>query len=183
MPSKRFHCKRNIKGQFLASPADERFWSFVAFASTGTGNLSWGKCWEWRGVCVGKGYGRFTLHRNVKVIAHRYAYEYINGTIPGGLLCLHRCDNPPCCNPLHPFLGTNADNMVDMRRKGRSGNGALGRDRLSWTPSSKVREPEVKEIRRLARLHYTYKQLGVQFGIDDSTVSRLVNRQTWGHVI
>ncbi|MGH7024521.1 MAG: HNH endonuclease signature motif containing protein [Caulobacteraceae bacterium] len=52
--------------------------------------------------------------------AHRLAWELANGPIPDGLLILHKCDNPVCCNPDHLFLGTAADNHADCAAKGRA---------------------------------------------------------------
>jgi hypothetical protein len=61
------------------------------------------------------------------LLAHRVAWLLTHGSLPlwtdaGTSLCvLHRCDNPPCCNPDHLWLGTHQDNMDDMRRKARVG--------------------------------------------------------------
>jgi HNH endonuclease len=66
---------------------------------------------DWYGVVVSKTLGRF--------YAHRIAWELSNGAIPEGLQVLHRCDNPPCINPEHLFLGTHVDNMRDAAQKGR----------------------------------------------------------------
>jgi len=59
---------------------------------------------------------------------HRVAWELTSGPIPDGMQVLHACDNPPCFNPEHLFLGTRSDNMVDMVSKGRAVNpvAALG---------------------------------------------------------
>ena len=74
-------------------------------------------CWVWQGPCF-KGYGY--LGNNSKVfLAHRFAYESMNGPIPQGMFVLHRCDNRPCVNPSHLWLGTAKDNIRDCIAKGR----------------------------------------------------------------
>jgi hypothetical protein len=75
-------------------------------------------CWPWQGGRKVKGYGR--LMRDYKDLqSHRVAWEETFGPIPDGLQVLHHCDNPPCCNPAHLFLGTPGDNVRDMVAKGR----------------------------------------------------------------
>lgn len=74
-------------------------------------------CWEWLGRPDRRGYGEFTTGGK-KVRAHRFSYHLFVGD-PGALFVLHRCDNPLCVRPDHLFLGTHADNMADMRAKGR----------------------------------------------------------------
>lgn len=80
-------------------------------------------CWIWTGGTVDGGYGQFSIgrdgRRSVVMQAHRWSYRHYNGEIPEGLLVLHRCDTPACVRPEHLFLGTQADNMADMRAKGR----------------------------------------------------------------
>lgn len=75
-------------------------------------------CWVWNGGRRQKGYGFFRI-AGKRVRAHRFSYELFVGKIPADLFVLHRCDNPPCVNPLHLFLGTAADNYHDMVSKGR----------------------------------------------------------------
>lgn len=76
-------------------------------------------CWPWQGNRNEDGYGRLSPRRGVIIMAHRYAYERYIGPIPENLKLLHSCDNPPCCNPAHLFIGTQADNVADMIKKGR----------------------------------------------------------------
>jgi hypothetical protein len=91
-----------------------RFWAKVA---KGDG------CWLWTASVFENGYGLFHCdERNVK--AHRFAYELCVGPIPEGLEVRHRCDVPRCVNPDHLEVGTHAENMADMVRRGRVARGA-----------------------------------------------------------
>jgi hypothetical protein len=78
-------------------------------------------CKPWQGQCNSKGYGRVHTSRKTRRLAHRVAYEQAYGPIPDGMDVCHHCDNPPCVEPLHLFLGTHAQNMKDMVTKGRHG--------------------------------------------------------------
>lgn len=77
-----------------------------------------GGCLEWTACSTPAGYGNIRNGASV-VLAHRVAWELVNGPIPDGISVLHHCDNPPCCNVDHLFLGTHADNSADMISKGR----------------------------------------------------------------
>lgn len=66
----------------------------------------------------GHGYGAVSVNGK-RMLAHRAAWEKINGPIQDGLFVLHRCDTPACINPKHLFLGTAKDNAQDMLKKGR----------------------------------------------------------------
>ena len=77
-------------------------------------------CIEWTGKATAHGgYGAMTAGRGYKIRAHRLAWALRHGPIPSGKIVCHKCDNPKCCNVLHLFLGTKADNMDDKMRKGR----------------------------------------------------------------
>lgn len=100
-----------------ARPMAERFWEKVALAEPD-------QCWRWLGAKVG-GYGSFMVRslgysKRVTDRAHRVAWRLARGPIPPGMQILHKCDVRLCVNPEHLFLGTNADNVADRVRKGRS---------------------------------------------------------------
>lgn len=81
-----------------------------------------GECFGWTGTVSPAGYGRI-YSREEAFYVHRLAYEWAYGPIPEGLYVCHKCDNPICSNPEHLFLGTAADNMADMKAKGRAHRG------------------------------------------------------------
>jgi hypothetical protein len=85
-------------------------------------------CLLWTGHRDPGGYGRMGVDHTTTRSAHRVAWEIAHGSIPEGMLVLHTCDNPRCCNPEHLKLGTHADNMRQKAERGR-GKGAKARDR------------------------------------------------------
>jgi len=89
---------------------------FAAVVVTDTG------CWEWQRARSSTGYGAIAVDRKTRGV-HRVSYEVFIGPIPDGLCVMHRCDNPPCCNPAHLMVGTKGDNNADRAAKGRSSCG------------------------------------------------------------
>ena len=111
------------------------------------------------------------------VLAHRLSYEMFVGLIPDGLCVLHRCDNPPCVNPAHLFLGTIQDNNADMVQKGRQ-CGPLG----AANGQAKLNDEKVREIRILLR-KFTQAHIAKMFDINFRTVNKIARGKTWGHVV
>lgn len=149
----------------------ERFWGKVDKQKSNT-FYNGTRCWEWSAALFPTGYGAIRIAGKLHY-AHRIAYELAYGDISNGLLVLHHCDNPPCCNSSHLFLGTNQDNIDDMVRKRRQPkvNGELnGRHKLS--------DAQVSEIRS----RYAWfgiggensSQLSKEFGVDPKHIRDIV---------
>lgn len=146
-----------------------RFWGKVQIADG---------CWEWQGSRAPKGYGRFSLGGYGRYEqAHRFAWILAHGQIPNQLHVLHRCDNPPCCNPEHLFLGTNAENYADRVRKGRDGASFRPGDLCR---TAKLKWRQVEEIRALwASGQASKREIASRFGVRPSTVHKIIIGETW----
>ncbi len=141
-------------------------------------------CWEWKVFTQSKKKMRYPTFRqnNKNMNSHRFSWIIHNGPIPEGMLVLHRCDNPPCVNPNHLFLGTHLDNARDKIEKGRGGDTANTGNRTNRR-NCKFTEKEVKEIRDLYSTgEFLYKELAVMFGAGYSTIGHIITRKTWSDV-
>lgn len=133
------------------------------------------ECWEWKAYRNEDGYGKFTDYRSgpTKLYrAHRYSWRLAFGPIPDGLLVLHKCDNPSCCNPKHLFLGTNQTNMDDMKRKGRSLVG-------EQNPNAKLNWQAVRVIRWAVATGVTQAKLARLYGLSPSNIADIVHDRAW----
>jgi len=134
-------------------------------------------CWEYQGQCDPKGYGRFSMGR-AKVLAHRAAWILRHGPIADGLMVCHHCDNPPCVNPAHLFLGTAADNNADRHAKGRTRNGVLHGEAHG---RAVLTEADVRTIRSLGGV-VKQRDLADRFGVSQSAIQRAMSGDGWRHL-
>ena len=149
----------------------ESFWDRVAVACDG-------ECWPWLGPCDSSGYG--IVMRRVLWRTHRLAWTTTFGDIPDGMHVLHHCDNAPCCNPTHLFLGTNADNVADKVRKGRQARGSshVAAVRPGWS-ARKLTPESVTAIRSDQR---QAKEIAADHGVSTDMVYLIRSRKAWRHV-
>lgn len=152
----------------------ERFWSKVDKERSkvfynGT------RCWEWN---AGRdhGYGYFYTRTRGTRRAHRVAYEISYGEIKDGLLVCHHCDNRPCVNPSHLFLGTYQDNATDRNNKGIQVRGESH-------GIHKLTAEQVDDIRRRYARHgrggENSTELAREFGISHTQVFNIVKNIWW----
>jgi hypothetical protein len=147
---------------------EERFW-----AKVDKGDVD--DCWNWLGPLDGNGYGVFSIDGRT-VRANRMALELGKGPIPDGLIAMHLCDNRACCNPGHIRAGTQADNMLDMRNKGRQAKGERnGRSKLTAADVLAIRELYGSYVNSTG-------QLAKGFGVDKATIRAIVRGETWKHL-
>jgi hypothetical protein len=124
-------------------------------------------CWTWIACRNAKGYGRLTINGS-GFLAHRLSYEAHVGPVPGQMCICHRCDNPPCINPAHLFLGTQADNSADMVAKGRA-----TRARNEKSGMAKLSDGQVAEMRRRRVAGESCESIAIAFDVSAPHVSRV----------
>ncbi len=149
-------------------------------------------CWE----CLGDGersaYAVLDLKRWPEwpesiVPLHRLSYRLCVGPIPEGMCVLHRCDNPPCINPAHLFLGTNLDNISDKVQKRRQASGQKvrknhGHLKGEVVVTSRLTAEQVMEIRRREHAGEKNASLAEEFGISETHLQYIVRGKAWAHL-
>jgi hypothetical protein len=131
-------------------------------------------CWIWKGYCQRFGHGWLGKYG----LAHRYAYELLVGPVPAGKCLLHSCDNPPCVNPAHLFVGDRVVNNADKVRKRRHAHGERNSHAI-------LTEAQVQTI----RAEYWYDtgrsnilELAAKYGVSHVTISAIIAGRTWKHL-
>lgn len=140
------------------------------------------ECWPWLGATVRDGRGQFWIDSKRKnAVAARVAWWISTGQFPEPGICVcHRCDNPPCVNPSHLFLGTKADNYHDGKRKGRMYQRPfeLGENHHRAVLTT----ADVLDIFRRRKNGQATKSIARDLGCSEDAVRGVVKRVTWRHV-
>jgi len=138
-------------------------------------------CWEWRGDKTSNGYGVVAVDGK-RIGAHRYVFNQLVEPVPSDLHVCHACDNPACVNPDHLWLGTDEDNMRDMRLKGRQ-----AKDRRlpvgEQHHQSKLTANDVLAIRaKYADGGTSQRRLAAEYGVTQRAVANALHGRTWRHI-
>lgn len=133
-------------------------------------------CVEWLGPFSPAGYGHIGQRVNGKYRTyrtHRLSFEIANGAIPAGKVIRHKCDNPPCINPNHLELGSDADNIRDRDERDRTARGER-------SGNSVLTSDQVGQIRAQYEAGgVTQKTLAAQFGVCQAHISKVIRRVNW----
>lgn len=137
-------------------------------------------CWKWKGALDINGYGRFS--RGYKHIpAHRASWLILMGEISDGMNVLHKCDNPPCTNPSHLYLGTDKDNARDRveRNRYRKIN-----KKVRGTRNHRARITQMTAIkikRRLAK-NKTINEIAKELNVTRPTIENIKHKKSWAYL-
>lgn len=148
----------------------ERLWSKINVGSKD-------ECWIWKGAKTTAGYGVLRVNYKPRY-THRLMWMLHNKTnIPKKDCICHSCDNPPCCNPAHLFLGSQADNLKDARDKGK-----MEMARGINHHATELSEDDIRQIRYLGQTKMTHKDIGERFGTTRMSVNDIIHKRTWAHI-
>ena len=131
-------------------------------------------CLEWQRSLHSAGYGQVWNGKKIDV-THRVSWELTHGPIPDGKFVCHKCDNRPCVDPEHLFLGTTGENMLDAKVKGRTARGESN-------GTSKLLEEDVFYIRCAVASGHSQSSLARLFDHSVEAVSRMCAGESWQHV-
>jgi len=131
-------------------------------------------CWLWKGCLLNHSYGSIWMDGK-HYQTHRFSWLLHKGVIPQGQCVLHKCDVPLCVNPDHLFLGTQQENVADMRAKNRNPKVAPEK-----THTAKLTWEDVRTIRTVYQPRkVTMAFLASKYGVDTSTIACILKNTTW----
>ena len=152
--------------------AEERFWPKVDKS---------GECWEWLGSNSG-GYGQFYFQGRMMRATH-FSLLCEGSDVPSGMLVCHSCDNPPCVNPCHLFIGTVADNNRDRDAKGRGYKHPREKyQSMQKIMSRKLRRFTPDEVRAMRSSDLSGAQLARDYGVTPQTMNWILRRKIYADV-
>ena len=167
-------CSNKAKAKTKTTkPLAVRFWKRV--------RLSAG-CWLWLGPPHHNGYGNIRTEKDINgnsrlIGPHQASWLINHGPIPAGFWVLHKCDTPLCVNPDHLYLGTRADNAMDMVVRERAfmkkGSGHF---------LAKLTEIDIPVIRRLYTSGLSKRYIAGRYAVSDVTIHKLIAGMIWRHV-
>lgn len=133
-------------------------------------------CFVWTRSRYREGHGQIWWNGRLER-THRFAWVLQNGPIPPGMCICHRCDNPPCINVDHLFMGTHQDNMNDMMAKGRDYRGPPLKGEAH--PNAKLTAADILAIREKRN---SRKADAALYGVSEGNIKTIRGRKTWGHI-
>jgi len=152
----------------LDIPFDEWFWQQIIVDERTN-------CWVWQLALVTQGYGQVSIkHKSYR--AHRIAYELFYKESTQGKLVCHICDNPPCINPEHLFLGTAKENTQDMVKKQRHNHG----ERHHFAKLTKQAVLDMRKRHKQGNI--TIAQLASEYGVSPSSARKAIVGLMWRHI-
>lgn len=159
----------------------ERFWNCVDKKSES-------ECWVWKKSLSQRGYGKFQA-AGKGLYAHRFSIVVSGIEIPDGMFSCHKCDNPPCCNPKHLFIGSPSDNQRDMALKGRSCKGEKNPSRIhpdlfrgENNHGHKLTEKIVSQLRSNPPIGLNMNSEALKYSVSPSVLREAIIGTTWKHV-